>query len=406
MAHDGLSEHARSVSPGPVESDAGAVARARAAGWQDDAPARFVARWDLDKTYLRTDFDTLRDIVRTALERPDQKRTVPGAAALLRELGRAGVETHILSGSPEQLRSRIEAKLRLDGARWSSLTLKPNLQNMLRLRFRAVRGQLGYKLPALLLRRAELARQRDDAGQLIHEVLLGDDAEADAFVYSLYADVCRGAVDATTLAELMRVGGAYEDSIREAVRFASYVEKGDVVERILIHLDRQSSPSDFKPFGRRVVPFYNYLQAAFILHEDGRLPAQAVLRVALDLLVSHNFDPAALARSYLDLARRGHLTGARIPELDLAVGDLVSGKRLAGASDLVVMMEGITGAGSTPAAPPVGARRSVPPPPAAAAAPPVRPPGRTEPPPADPRDPTIDYAALVAHHNPRRSRRK
>ena len=59
-----------------------------------------IARWDLDKTYLRTDFDTLRDLLRTAIERPDQKRTVPGAAALLRELGRAGVETHILSGSP------------------------------------------------------------------------------------------------------------------------------------------------------------------------------------------------------------------------------------------------------------------------------------------------------------------
>ncbi|HTN91517.1 MAG TPA: hypothetical protein VL242_47945, partial [Sorangium sp.] len=108
------------------------------------APARapFIARWDLDKTYLRTDFDTLRDLVRTAIERPDQKRTVPGAGSLLRELGRAGVETHILSGSPEQLRSRIEQKLRLDGARWASLTLKPNLQNILRLRFRALRGQL------------------------------------------------------------------------------------------------------------------------------------------------------------------------------------------------------------------------------------------------------------------------
>ena len=47
----------------------------------------FIARWDLDKTYLRTDFDTLRDLVRTAIERPDQKRTVPGAASLLRELG-------------------------------------------------------------------------------------------------------------------------------------------------------------------------------------------------------------------------------------------------------------------------------------------------------------------------------
>src|ERR1044071_5039462 len=164
-------------------------------GEQGRPPPRAIARWDLDKTYLRTDFDTVRDLVRTAIERPDQKRTVPGAAALLRELGRAGVEIHILSGSPEQLRSRLEEKLRLDGARWASHTLKPNLENILRLRFRALRGQLGYKLPALLRRRCELQRQRDASGELVKEVLLGDDAEADAFVYSLFADVCEGRVE-------------------------------------------------------------------------------------------------------------------------------------------------------------------------------------------------------------------
>ena len=60
-----------------------------------------------------------------------------------------------------------------------------------------------------------------------------------------------------------------------ATRSASrgYVEKGPVVERILIHLERQRSPADFRAYGARVVPFYNYLQAAFVLHEDGRLPA-------------------------------------------------------------------------------------------------------------------------------------
>ncbi|HEY3592838.1 MAG TPA: hypothetical protein VGL13_03150, partial [Polyangiaceae bacterium] len=85
----------------------------------------FIARWDLDKTYLRTEFDTLRDIIRTAFERPEEKRTVPGAATLMREIAAVGASIHILSGSPEQLRARLEEKLRLDGARWDSFTLKP-----------------------------------------------------------------------------------------------------------------------------------------------------------------------------------------------------------------------------------------------------------------------------------------
>ncbi len=310
----------------------------RTAGDRRPAAPPFIARWDLDKTYLRTDFDTLRDLVRTAIERPDQKRTVPGAAPLLRELGRAGAEIHILSGSPEQLRTRIEEKLVLDGARWASLTLKPNLQNLLRLRFRALRGQLGYKLPALLLGRCELVRQRDDAGALVREVLLGDDAEADAFVYSLYAGVCRGAVGPADLAEVLRRGGAYEDAIADAVRYASYVDEGEVVERILIHLDRQSAPSDFKIYGDLVVPFYNYLQAAFVLHEDGRLGARSVLRIAQELVAAHNFEGGALARSYLDLSRRGHVSGRGVPEIADAFAELVAGSRAAGASEIGVMV--------------------------------------------------------------------
>ncbi len=290
------------------------------------APPRFIARWDLDKTYLRTDFDTLRDLVRTAIERPDQKRTVPGAGALLRELGRAGAEVHILSGSPEQLRGRLVAKLRLDGARYASLTLKPNLENLMRLRFRALRGQLGYKLPALLLRRAELAHARSPSGELIPEVLLGDDAEADAFVYSLFADVCAGRVDLDELARLLRSGRAYEDTVQDALRYARYLEHGPVVDRILIHLDKQSSPSDFRVYGPRVVPFYNYLQAAFVLHERGFLPPSSVLAVAYKLISAHNFDGITLARSYADLLRRGHVTGTGVSSL-AATHATLEGKR-------------------------------------------------------------------------------
>src|SRR5690606_34862427 len=157
-----------------------------------------------------------------------------------------------------------------------TLTLKPNLQNLMRLRFKALRGQLGYKLTSLLRRRCELPSQRDHDGTLIAEALLGDDAEADAFVYSLYADVCRGTIDGDELASVMRLGGCYEDEIADARRFASYIEPGEVVERVLIHLERQSSPLDFEAYGARVVPFYNYLQAAIVLAEDGRLPARSV----------------------------------------------------------------------------------------------------------------------------------
>jgi len=336
----------------------------------------FIARWDLDKTYLRTDFDTLRDLIRTAFERPDQKRTVPGASTLLRELGRAGVETHILSGSPEQLRSRLEEKLRLDGARWASLTLKPNLQNIMRLRFRALRGQLGYKLPNLVSRRSEMDIQRDAAGEVIREVLLGDDAESDAFVYSLYAEICLGTVDEKLLRKVMRLSGAYEDTIDETLQCARLIDRGTVVERVLIHLDRQSAPSEFEVYGPRVVPFYNYMQAAFVLHDDGRLGAPAVLRVATDLVVAHNFDDGALARSYLDLSRRGHVSGRGIPDIVRAARELTQKGRVAGASEISAMASALAD---------------------------MDPGSAREPRPAGP---DIDFEALAATHNKRQHKKK
>ena len=157
---------------------------------------------------------------------------------------------HILSGSPEQLRTKLEEKLRLDGARWDTFTLKPNLRNVLRLRFRAVRDQLGYKLPALLAARAKLSPQRTSDGALIAEILIGDDAESDALVYSIYADVVAGALSDRDLEDILIRSHSYKDSIAEALRCARILDRGAAVARILIHLDRQSPPATSLRTGR------------------------------------------------------------------------------------------------------------------------------------------------------------
>lgn len=278
--------------------------------------ARLVTRWDLDKTYLYTEFDTFRDLVRTAMEKPEQKRDVPGAARLLKELAKDDVRVHIVSGSPRQLRSRLARKLTLDGVRFDQLTLKPNLSNLLRLRLRALHDQLGYKLPELLAARLT-DQQLAPAAQ---EVLVGDDAEADALVYSLYADLCAGHVDAEQLSRVLSAMRVYNDRRRECLRILPKLVTRNVVSRILIHLDRQSPPSRFWVYGRRVVPFYNYLQAAFVLTEDKFLSAESVLSIAREFMDRHHFDTDSLAKSYLDLMRRGHVDGSIVPLLERALG--------------------------------------------------------------------------------------
>jgi hypothetical protein len=302
--------------------------------------ARLITRWDLDKTYLYTEFDTVRDLVRTALEKPEQKRDVPGAARLLKELAKDDVRVHIVSGSPRQLGRRLARKLALDGVRFDQLTLKPNLSNLLRLRFRALHDQLGYKLPELLGARL-VDQQLAPAAQ---EVLVGDDAEADALVYSLYADLCAGHVDAEQLSRVLGATRVYHDRRRECLRIIPKLVTRNVVSRILIHLDRQSPPSRFWVYGKRVVPFYNYLQAAFVLTEDKFLGAESVLSIAREFIDKHHFDTDSLAKSYLDLMRRGHVDGSIVPLLERALE--------ANSGELAELVERIRGFTQAPPKPP------------------------------------------------------
>jgi len=335
-----------------------------------------IARWDLDKTYLRTEFDTMKDLIRTAFERADEKRTNPGASTLLREMGAAGVAVHILSGSPEQMRGRLEDKLRLDGITWQSFVLKPNLKNVLRLRFRALRDQLGYKLPALLESCAEAVPEIAAAG--VRETLFGDDAEADAFVYCLYGDVVAGRVTAAELARVCSGGRVYEDVAEQIAEYAEAIPKREVLERVLIHLEGQSPPGDFDVYGRRVVPFYNYLQAALVVFEDGRVPAESVLRVAIELVVQHRFDGEGLAKSYAELARRGHLRGVRIAELAAALDTWARPRGVAALPELDAMVAALPEYAKAAAGQYRGGEAPV----------------------------TPDYGELVLHHNRRRKKRR
>ena len=185
-----------------------------------------VYRWDLDKTYLDTDFQSFRGLVRTATEPAHKKRALPGAAVLMRALGRrAGNRITVVSGSPVQMRKVLSEKLRLDGVRFDELVLKDNLENVRRGRFRAVRGQMGYKLPALLEARAT-------TDSTASEVLFGDDVEADALVYSVYADAIAGRIGAAEVSRVMERAGAYEDEVERALEALAQVHRSDAVERI------------------------------------------------------------------------------------------------------------------------------------------------------------------------------
>lgn len=264
-----------------------------------------VYRWDLDKTYLHTDFESVRGLLRSAMESARDKRAVPGATALLRELARERPgwrpRVVLLSGSPTQMRGVLEEKLRMDGVRFDQLILKDNLGNLRKGRLRAVRDQLGYKLPHLVGGRVGL-------GEAVREVCFGDDAEADALVYSVYADAVAGRIAPVELSRVLEAAGAYPQSIVDTLAALRQVPRADAVDRIFIRLDRGFLRRDFEPLGPRVVPVRSWFEAAVVLVADGEIDAEALERVHASTTLA---DPDAVGgiRWVLD---RGAVDGDRL----------------------------------------------------------------------------------------------
>jgi hypothetical protein len=283
-------------------------------------------RWDLDKTYLRTEFDSIVDLAKSAIETAADKQAYPGATALLRALRQDGNRICIVSGSPTQMRQVLAAKLALDGVEYDEFVLKNNLKNILRGRFRALRAQIPYKLPAMLQSRINAPA----AG----ETLFGDDAEADAIIYCLYADLVAGVVSLQDLERVLVASRAYDDDAARCLDLARRVPKGDAVQRMFIHLDRRSPPMGFRRFGPRLVPVFNYFQAALVLYQDQVLTARQVIFVALEMLDSGQYQLGHLATSVQDVIRRGRVTREVALRLTEEAGEAAKSGALSGRTDL------------------------------------------------------------------------
>ncbi len=268
-----------------------------------------VFRWDLDKTYLKSDFDSLRELMRVPFEKPQDKVAVPGVAPLIRSLRDAAAQSgrevriYFISASPPQIAKAIKQKLALDGVEYDGIVFKNQLQHLVRGRFRNLREQVGFKL-------TELLKSRPAMPAASREVLFGDDWESDPIIYSLYADLLAGHIAADELGGILQAIGVDAKLIVEAQERAAAAQRGDVVEKIYINLERRTPPTTFRCFGPRLVPTFNYFQTAVCLFQDGYLSLPAVTQVAEALAGNAGYTPAGLTNSLADIMRRGHLQSA------------------------------------------------------------------------------------------------
>ncbi len=251
--------------------------RRYAADWAGDV---FV--WDIDKTYLDTRFSSLRGLLAIPFELAIDKRALGGTVPLLRALrvGPAPLSPrfsplYFVSGSPPGLRSVVEKKMLLDGVQPDGIAFKDQFKLLRSGRPRAIKEQVGYKLAALLLLRAELP-----AGARFH--LFGDDVESDMDAFLLFGRVCAG-LRGAALREVLRGCATAAPEIATCLRLADPLPvEVDPVVGVYIHSQRGAlvDRSDLDP---RVTATKAFLQSALVLRQRGLVDVACPDRVEADL---------------------------------------------------------------------------------------------------------------------------
>ncbi len=274
-----------------------------------NAAKRRTFRWDLDKTYLNTNFDSLRGLVKIPFESAHDKIAAPGVAVLIRGLRasaeRRGIEVRVrfVSGSPPQISKAILEKLAMDGIVHDGVIFKDQWSRIRRGKFRDLREQVGYKL-------TELLRDRRSEPDGTEEYMFGDDWESDPLVYSLYADVLAGSIRSAELERILRALNVDPELAALADELAEHLTREDAVRRIFINLARKTPPRRLDPYGPRLVPTFNYLQTAACLFDAGALDLESIVEVVTVMRDEHGYDSRRLVNSLRDIERRRHLTEA------------------------------------------------------------------------------------------------
>lgn len=234
--------------------------------------------WDIDKTYLNTHFSTWRGLAGIPFEFAVDKEPVAGAVALLHAL-RHGPEQHsrltplyFVSASPPQLAKVLRRRMVLDGVDFDGLSFKDQLALIRRGRLRCVVNHTAYKLGALIQYAAELP-----ASAPLY--FFGDDAEDDAGIVTLFAEICLGERRGERLCAALRRRGVSAEPARVVCELADTLPARKGIQGIYIHRISGRELGDLGPQSALVVNFAQFFELALQLLGQGLISQRGAARV-------------------------------------------------------------------------------------------------------------------------------
>lgn len=233
--------------------------------------------WDIDKTWLDTRFSQLRGMLKIPFEFAIDKQALPGTTALLHALRQGPSERehrplYFITASPPFIRKAIERKMLIDGIEFDGITYKDQVEVFRRREFGSLKEHTAFKLGALLL----LARDFPIATQIY---MFGDDAERDALLYCMFADICAGRLRGDRLVRTQMQLGALHRYAQDVATLAEQVAARELVRGIHIHLVRDPDGGQIREHGPRVVGYPSAGAIAKFLCERGLISRRGRDRV-------------------------------------------------------------------------------------------------------------------------------
>lgn len=239
-----------------------------------DGPA-FI--WDIDKTWLDTKVSQVKGMLKIPFEFAVDKRALPGTTALLHALragpnGRAHRPLFFITASPPFIRKAIERKMLIDGIEFDGITYKDQLEVFRRREFGSLREHTAFKLGALLL----LAQAFPERTQIY---MFGDDAERDALIYCMFADICAGRLRGPQLVTTLIKLGVLQHYAQDVAALADQLPAHERVHGVHINLVREPDGRRILGYDSRVVGYPSAGAVARLLYERGLISERGRDRV-------------------------------------------------------------------------------------------------------------------------------
>ena len=174
----------------------------------------------------------------------------------------------------------------LDGVAYDGISFKDPLSAVKKLRFDEIKNQVPFKLSALLLLTQELPVNAK-------WYLFGDDAELDAQIYSLFADMVAGRLESKELEEILHGFRVRKRHIENILKTLRGIEKAERVKGVLIRLTKPDYTQKFESLDPRILGWASPASCVNFLIEQkliGDLEAQKVLDKCPDQRIVHGMN--------------------------------------------------------------------------------------------------------------------